>query len=378
MKLKNMANRLLHALMIRHVLSAYDRKSKRVERKHPELFEKVDPALSRRHRELWSKTGLTSGDRWLRVHVNLTGIQDYTFCPEDIFFSCIERVMNDCNQSDYGVEEKNELWRYVPAGAEPEVLLRCIRGSFFDSSLNWLSESDAQCRIDNCESDLVGKPCRSSGGNGVLLFRKTGNNFQAGGLSLTTAWLLRQGESFVVQKKIQQSEFCASFNSSSINTLRIMTMRCPWNGKIVLCRSMMRMGVSDAVVDNMMKGGLCVCIGDHGQFGRYAYDYDGKRFEKHPVSGQSFDGLVYPRFGEIVEFAKRIHANIPFYNLLSFDIVPRQDGSICIVEINATSQGITQLQYDFGGLFGTYTEQVVDWVAKHRPLDSFTHIRTWY
>ena len=99
---------------------------------------------------------------------------------------------------------------------------------------------------------------------------------------------------------------------------------------------------------------------------------------KHPVSGLAFEGMSHPGYGKMVETAFAIHSGIHEYNLLSFDLVQRKDGSICVVEINATSQGITQLQYDFGGLFGEHTEQVVNWCAAHKELDTFEHIRTWY
>ena len=154
-------------------------------------------------------------------------------------------------------------------------------------------------------------------------------------------------------------------------------MRCPWNGEIVVCRSMLRMGVTDAVVDNMMKGGLCVCVDGNGCLGKFAYDYDGKRLEKHPTSGLSFFGMQHPGYGKMVETAKSIHAKILDFNLLSFDFVQRADGSICVVEINVTTEGITQLQYDFGGLFGAYTEDVVNWCAAHKKNDSFAHLRIW-
>ena len=368
MRLSDKLNIVLHRLFTAYVMRAYAKKSKRVEAKHPELFKAVDPELSAKHKVLWSRTGLKSGDRWLRLHVNLTGIEDYTFCPEDIFFSRIERVMNDCNQAGYGPEEKNELWRYVPKGAEPEVVVRFVRGSFFDASGIWISDKDAQRLIDEAQ-EVVGKPCRASGGNGVELFKPG---------ELRAEWIRRRFDSYVVQKKIEQGVFSAQFNASSVNTVRMMTMRCPWDGKMVVCRSMMRMGVSDAVIDNMMKGGLCVCIGDNGQLGRYAYDYDGKRFEKHPVSGLAFEGLVHPDYEAMKALALAIHSHIAGYNLLSFDLVPRKDGSICVVEINATSEGITQLQYDFGGLFGGYTERLVDYVACNLKYDAFNHLRTWY
>lgn len=365
MKFADKMNRCLHSIFTRYVLHSYAKKSKRVEHKHPELFKPVNEKICAKHKALWSRMGIKSDDRWLRLHVNLTGIQDYRFCPEDIFFARIERIMNDCNQAGYGPEEKNDLMLYVPEGYEPETVLRYVRGNFFAAKGGWLSLDKARILLDG---ELVGKPCRASGGSGVELRS-----------DFTPEWIMKYGgESYVVQKKIDQCKFSAQFNPSSINTVRMMTMRCPWNGEIVVCRSMMRMGVSDAVIDNMMKGGLCVCVGDRGQLGRYAYDYDGKRFEKHPVSGLTFLGLSHPGYMKMVEAAKEVHSRILAFNLLSFDFVQRSDGSICIVEINSTSQGITQLQYDFGGLFGEHSEDVVSWCASHLDNDRFSHIRTFY
>lgn len=80
----------------------------------------------------------------------------------------------------------------------------------------------------------------------------------------------------------------------------------------------------------------------------------------------------------MVAVATAVHKNILSYNLLSFDLVQRDDGSVCVVVINATSQGITQLQYDLGGLFGENTEKLVDWCAAHLDYDRFEHLRTWY
>lgn len=365
MRISKKINSILHRLMVRYVMRAYARKSKRVEKKHPELFDPVDGALAERHRELWSRLGIKSGDRWLRLHVNLTGIKDYTFCPEDIFFARIERIMNDCDEAGHGPDDKSALFRFVSKENRPDTVLRYVRGNFFDGDNVWLGRDEA-ARV--LQGEFIGKPCRSSGGNGVALRN-----------DLSPEWIERNGgDAYEVQRKINQCEFTAQFNKSSVNTIRMMTMRCPWNGEIVVCRSMLRMGVSDSVIDNMMKGGLCVCVGDRGQLGKYAYDYDGKRFESHPASGCCFEGMTHPGYFKMVTTAKDIHSRILSYNLLSFDFVQRDDGSICVIEINATSQGITQLQYDFGGLFGEHTEKVVEWCANHKHLDRFAHFRTWY
>lgn len=379
MRISEKINRTGHRLFVRYVMARYRLKIGRVQKKHPELFRAVDSGLSARHCALWGRLGpLAGGDRWLRLHVNLTGLQDYRFCPEDVFFARIERVLNDCNRSGAGPEDKNNLWRYVPEGAEPDTILRYVRGAYCDARGKWMSPEAAGDVISRESGDLVGKIACSSGGGGVRLFRKSGGAFTDGEDVLTPGWIARQSDSYLVQRKIRQDRFSASFNPSSVNTVRMMTMRCPWDGKVVVLRSMMRIGVSDAIVDNMMRGGLCVCIGDKGRLGRCAYDYDGKRYGKHPVSGKAFEGLIHPGYEAMAVLAGRIAGQIPDYNLLSFDFVPREDGTICLVEINATSQGITQLQYDFGGLFGEYSERVVDWCAAHAELDRFDHLRTFY
>lgn len=368
MKLSDRINMALHPLMTKYAAQAYKRQCRRVEKKHPELFLPVEAGLSRRHRELWGRLGLPCGEKWLRFFVNLTGNADYTFCPPDIFFPRMERILNDCDSSGFGCEEKNEFFHYVPRECEPETLVRFVRGNFFDAQMNWISRQDVREILAAEKNGVVGKPCRSSGGSGVAIYH-----------DLTPEKIERiGGDSYIVQRKIRQCDFGASFNASSINTMRMVTLRCPWNGEIVVCRSMMRLGVSDALVDNMSKGGLCVCVGDHGQFSPYACDYDAKKFDKHPVSNLDFEGLAHPGYMKMVETAKAIHSKIALFNLLSFDLVQRDDGSICVVEINATSQGIIQVQYGFGGLFGANTERLVDWCAAHREFDTFHHIRTWY
>ena len=150
-------NSFLHRLMIRYVMRAYAKKSKRVEKKHPELFRFVDAELARKHRELWSRLGVASGDRWLRLHVNITGIQDYTFCPEDIFFTRIERIMNDCDEAGHGPDDKSELYRFVPVENRPETVLRYVRGNFFDSALNWNKKRGHRCRDGFWSRQLVQK-----------------------------------------------------------------------------------------------------------------------------------------------------------------------------------------------------------------------------
>ncbi len=380
MKFSDKLNACVHPLFVRYVLRAYRRKSERVEREHPELFRAVSPELVEKHKGLWGRLGLPCSDRWLRFHVNLTGIEDYRFCPEDLFFAHIERILVPSEMAGQGIEDKNSLDAFFGRGLFPETVIRYMRGCFFDADYHWLSEDAVNRVLRSDQGELVVKPCiASSGGVGIEAIRFENGCYLLGGLPLDAA-RIRQigGISFAVQRRLISDTFSAQFNPSSANTCRMMTLRCPWDGEIVVLKTMMRIGVSEAIVDNMMKGGLCVNLDACGRFGRYGYDYNGARFESHPVSGIRFEGLKHPAYDQMVKVATQMAQRVPYFNLLSFDLLPDANGQVKIVEINATSQGITQLQYDHGGLFGEYSEAVVDWCVSHRELDTFKHFRTFY
>lgn len=380
MKFTDRLNIKLHPIFVKYVMRAYRRKIQRVEKEHPELFKPVDPNLVKRHKELWGKTGLPCSDRWLRFHVNLTGIEDYRFCPEDIYFSRIERVLCPTETSGYGIEDKNFLNIILDKKYLPDTIVRYTRGCFSDENYNWISRDSVDEILSQNHGDLVVKPCvASSGGNGVELIKFADGKYVLNGAEFNAAMIERiGGMSYAVQKRIYSDPFSASFNAESANTCRMMTFRRPWDGEVVVLKTMMRLGVTEAVVDNMMKGGLCVNIDSEGSFSQYGYDYNGARHVVHPTSGIKFEGLKHPHYKNMEELVTKIAARIPYHNILSFDVIPDRDEQIKIVEVNASSQGITQLQYDHGGLFGEYSEKVVDWCAENLHLDRFNHIRTFY
>lgn len=379
MKLTERLDMWAHPLMAKYVAKNYSRKIDRIKHDNPSLFVKIDPAVLKKFHHTWDVLGLRANDDWARFFVNLTGVPDPFFCPPDVYYAKIERVLNDCNCIGVGPENKNDLSRYLPRGYEPEVVVRWIRGSFFDREYKWVSKDAVVDLLKAEERDLVGKPCLLSGGTGVRLFRRDGGGrHMSDGIELTPEFIAKQDDSYIVQRKIVQSDFGAQFNKSSINTVRMTTLRRPWDGKIEICRAMMRLGVSDTIVDNMSKGGICVALGHDGSFWKYGYDYNGRAIDCHPVCGLRFEGLRHPYFPNLFAAAEDIHARIPFYNIISFDLVARPDGSVCCVELNATAQGIIQTQYGFGGLFGETTEKVVEWCRDHMQYDRFNHFRTWY
>jgi len=379
MRLTNKINALVHPAMLAYVRRQYAKKIALVEHKHPELFANVDSKVVSAHLRLWSQLAHNPSDKWLRMFAQISSSQDYRFVPEDIYYGVVERCLNNCNAAGFGVEDKSDVCFYIPADNQPKVVIRYVRGVFFDGEMGPIPEDTAQKILDSYSGDVVGKPTMGScGGARVVCF-----NVQKDGkkkwrqVELTTKWIVENFEAYVVQEKIVQEQSVSEFNSTSINTCRIMTFRRPWSGQVSVIAGMLRLGCSAAVVDNLAAGGVSVDIDAGGKLAGFAVDHDFGKVSQHPVSHKTFGDFVVPHYTTMCEVVCNIAKKVPGFNLLSFDVVAREDGTPCVIEINATSMTLAQLQTQ-RPLFGVETEQVVEWCKHHRAqFDSFNHFRTW-
>jgi hypothetical protein len=373
-------NRWVHPHMLRHVCRGYCREMDKLRKLRPDLFRPVAPGLVRRHKELWAPLGLPVTDKWLRYLTNVSGIADFRYCPEDIFYAGIERVLNDYSRWDLGCEDKNLLPRYVPQRFLPRTPLRYMRGIFYDEACNPLSAAEVSRFLSTDNGPLVGKVCvESYGGHGVTLFRFAGGRYvSTRGQALTPEWIAAESNSYLLQEELEQCDFSARFNPSSANTCRMVTLRCPWDNRVVVLKTVLRIGVSAGLCDNMSQGGICACVDSEGRLSRYACNWKAARFAEHPETHVAFAGLTAPYYKEMAETACRLAATVPYMNLLSWDLLSTKRDGVKVLEINATTQSCDFLQYDFGGLFGEYSERVVDWCARHAGYAAFEYFRTTY
>ena len=371
MKFTDRLNALIHPLMVKYVCNSYDKKVIADRRANPSLFVPVETAVLRRHRELWGRFGIPISDQWLRMLSGCSGFADYRFVPETVFYSVVERCLNNCDAAGYNVEDKSTCLFYIPYEWRPQTVLRYVRGVFFDGEMNAIPEKQAYELLHTWGKPLVGKPSmHSCGGSDVVRYHSAED--------VSIEKIKRNFEGYVLQPVIEQEDKVSTFNPASLNTCRLMTFRRPWNGETTVIAGMLRMGCGGDVADNLARGGISVDIDNNGILGEFAYDHDFRRFTSHPRSGLSFKGRCIPYYSEMSSAVCNVASHVPDYNLLSFDVVARPDGTPCIIEINACAQTLTQLQ-TCRPLFGEETESVVDWCEKNRPkLDRFNHFRTWY
>lgn len=378
MKLSDRINRVLHQLMRCYVVHGYARKLHSVMKLHPSLFEKRDEVHEQAFRSYWKELLPSVNPHWATLYANLSGMEDVRFVPEDVFYGVIERCLNNCNTSGVNVEDKCDVNFYIPEQYRPKMILAYVRGVFFDSKMEAISPEEAALQIQQYRGDVICKPSMGTcGGAGVLLFKNNGNNEKVNkGVLLKPDWLAEHFEGAVIQEVVRQEKVVKSFNPGSLNTCRLITFRRPWNGHVDVVAGMLRMGNGDSVIDNVTRGGVCVDVDAQGKLADFGLDYRFAQVHEHPTTHRQFQGVSLPYYDDMCRVVCSVAKRIPSFNLLGFDVVARENGEICIIEINATS--ISLKPQTRRPLFGDETDRVKQWCLDHAQFDTFRHFRSWY
>jgi hypothetical protein len=147
----------------------------------------------------------------------------------------------------------------------------------------------------------------------------------------------------IVQEYIQQHPKIAEVSSSSVNTIRLVTL---WtrSAEVILVSAAMRFGVGSAHVDNWSSGGIAVGVDHHsGRLMEIAFDKHGNRFLNHPDTRQVFQGFQIPYWQEAVEIATKLQTAVNCYKLIGVDVAIAPDGPI-LIEMNANPDIVFQEQ----------------------------------
>lgn len=153
------------------------------------------------------------------------------------------------------------------------------------------------------------------------------------------------GYYFIVEELIEQVPEMAKFHPSSLNTVRVPTIRL--DNETLIVNPFMRIGQHGSIVDNAGAGGIiCAVDAESGKLFAAA-DEKGATFEKHPESGVQIIGFEIPRWDEAVSFVKKLAQVIPENRYTGWDIALTEDGWK-LVEANRRGQFVWQIPMQKG------------------------------
>ena len=141
---------------------------------------------------------------------------------------------------------------------------------------------------------------------------------------------------YLLEERIAQQEVMAQFNSSSVNTIRCITLRV--KKEVVVPYCFMRTGRRGSFVDNGGSGGLLIGIDvKTGTLNTAAYDEYNDKYLCHPDSGIEFKEFQIPEWNELIRLCKKAAMEEKDMGFLSWDLAYTDDGWV-VIEVNEIGQ----------------------------------------
>ena len=302
---------------------------------------------------------------WYRLFKALTGAVNVRYIPEETFRTRIEPML--CRRDvSAAYHDKNQLDRLLPEVPRPRTVLRNIYGAYADEHYRPIERSAVMRYLGGRLGAHFLKPAISGTGSGhnVARVEMAPNGFHVGNTLLSLDDIEQTYvQDFVLQEGVRQHTSLARWHPASLNTLRVITLRL--GNRIRPIAATLRVG-NGSHVDNGHAGGLlCGVNADDGITTRFAVDVSFRRFERHPLSGETFDGRAVIAFDAIKDLALTVHSRLAYFDILSCDIAVTEDGSPCLIEVNTFGQGIEPHQYLKGRpLFDDDTDAVLALMAQ--------------
>jgi len=252
-------------------------------------------------------------------------------------------------QSAFG--DKNMCDFLFPGENVAHSILKNMNGYYYYEGKP-VSEEEAVSLCNNLKRVII-KPSRMSEGKGVQLFSSTNGITDLNGENITQLFK-EYKKDFLIQEWVKQHESMAALNPTSVNTMRILSYRSGM--EVLIIYSVVRIGRSGSVVDNQCAGGISTTIDKEGRLGKEAFGGFSADNIGKTDTGIVLDGYQLPSYDKAIEFVKRLHLKLPFFNLVGWDVAIQEDGEPVLIEFN-TNPGLSQSAFKSG--MGEYTERII-------------------
>jgi hypothetical protein len=289
-----------------------------------------------------------SFDLWHKVYAAASGRTSVDYLPEDLFYNVFENRLNPRHRkATYA--DKNHYDR-LGWSCLPQTIFRIINGRLFDRTYRMIDTDTALAVARGTElSEFVVKPTRETGRGSRVMFLD---------FSSLAAFLpanMKHHSDWIIQYPIIQHEVMAGLNASSVNTIRIITIRM---GAVVsIVSSFATIGTRRLRADN--RAGICASVEEDGRLGKDGYDDNLQRYTTHPDHGYAFDSFVIPSFSAAQQTCIGLHQTIPELDLISWDVAIAHNGAPVVTEFNIRRQDINTSQVCSGPVLKPYIDQVL-------------------
>ena len=207
---------------------------------------------------------------------------------------------------------------------------------------------------------LYGKPIDGECGTGILKIQITTDGLIVNGEKKSYSDLQKQciRGRYIFQQQLMQHAEMQRIYPGSVNTIRMITVRNPNNGKIEILPPTLRIGAHGSFVDNFSKGGVIVAMdtesGNLSEWGFFKPMY-GFKSKVHPDTKIEFSSFHVPYYEEAKRLAIYFHSFLNLHSI-GWDIAISDKGPVFIEgndnwEINLPQTFDNPFRKEFDRLF---------------------------
>ena len=286
---------------------------------------------------------------------SLNGIKSDRYLSMDVYYFYVIPALNRHDFKDAYLD-KNIYSLLYPDVKQPLTIVKNMHGLFYvnGEEVNLEQAVKAVCQADK---ELIVKPTvETCNGEGVE---------QICGLDAEGVKALFQnyGFNFIVQEKVRQHPDLQQVNPTSLNSMRLYTYRrLDGTYAFLYPFAHMRFGGKGAIKDNVSQGGGTCLIHPDGRVDDKVF-----RFKRMDVSSlkqeTGVEGLVVPNYQVVIDTLLRLHARLPYFDYVGWDVTVLPDGEPLLIEFNLVPS-VEGPQMMAGPMFGDCLEEVLDRARK--------------
>ena len=296
----------------------------------------------------WHRFGIRPEKFWFDLYCDGMNAYDPRFIPDSIWFCRIIPKYNNKKKA-LAYSDKGMYHRLLQNVKQPETIVKKIAGYYYNGDKENIISLEEAINLCEREDHLIIKPSSGEKGGGIMFYDRESSDL----MDLRTVLQRRKG--FVVQKIIKQHPDLERLNSSSINTVRVISFH--YKDAVYILSAILRIGGINARIDNVSTGGCACSIKPDGWLRDKAVNRQ-SQWTDETSSGLKFSDICVPNYEGIIETVKRLHCQLPYLNILGWDFAVGEDGTPVFIEFN-TNPGQNQI----GGkepTFGVLTDEVLE------------------
>jgi hypothetical protein len=311
----------------------------------------------RKVEQYWQRFGIKPKRDWYALYCDGSDAYDPRYIPDPIWFRDIVPYFNNTSMSP-AYADKAIYNRLLPDVKKPETIVKRTAGHYFNGDGEQPISHEEAVRICEGEEHLIIKPSGGTKGAGILFYDRDEEN------SLRIPAIFdAMSSGFVVQRIVKQHPDLARLNPESLNTVRVISFH--FKGAVHILSAQLRIGGVGSRVDNYSAGGNAVAVKPNGWLYEKSVNHDMEWVEVAP-NGIKLKEVKVPNYQRIVDTIKRLHCNLPYFNIIGWDFAVDEDGTPIMIEYN-TKPGQNQI----GGrepTFGDLTDEVLEDVFIKKTL----------